>query len=147
MARESQLKRKGPTLLQPQEIETFFIIPALRKELAKKLVKEKHLTQKRVAKLLGVSEAAVSQYLKDKRGDEVDLSTPEIQEALNSAVEIVAEHGIENPLVMIKVIQELTKIVKDLKILCDVHKKYGAVDDDCNVCNENIIKLTIKKME
>lgn len=44
------------------------ILPFIRSELARVLVIEYHLSQRDVAKILGVTEAAVSQYLKGKRG-------------------------------------------------------------------------------
>ncbi len=44
------------------------ILPFVRSELARVLVTEYHLSQKKVAEILGVTEAAVSQYLKGKRG-------------------------------------------------------------------------------
>jgi hypothetical protein len=45
----------------PQEIEVWYIIPAIRKELAKRLVQHHEVAQKDVAELLGVTEAAISQ--------------------------------------------------------------------------------------
>ena len=38
----------------PQEIEVWYIIPALRRELAKQMV-EAGLTQKKIADLMGIS--------------------------------------------------------------------------------------------
>ena len=49
-------------LLLPQEIETFYVIPSLRRQLALCL-KEKGMKQKDIAQLLGIDTAAVSQYL------------------------------------------------------------------------------------
>ena len=54
----------------PQEIEVWHIIPAIRKELVVAL-KEKGNSQKKIADLLNLSEAAVSQYLKLKRAREI----------------------------------------------------------------------------
>ena len=47
----------------PQEIEVWYVIPAIRKQLAKALVGEHKLPQKQVADIMGVSSAAISQYL------------------------------------------------------------------------------------
>jgi predicted transcriptional regulator len=44
------------------------ILPAIRSELAKILIKKHKLTQRKVASLLGITEAAVSRYLAGKRG-------------------------------------------------------------------------------
>ena len=55
--------RKSLKQLMPQEIEVWYIIPAVRRELAKSMVKI-GLKQKQIAVTLGITEAAVSQYLK-----------------------------------------------------------------------------------
>ena len=60
-------------LLQPQEIEVFYILPALRRELAVSL-KSAGKSQKAIAGLLGVTEAAVSQYFSSKRASQVKFS-------------------------------------------------------------------------
>jgi len=51
----------------PQEIEVWYIIPAIRRKLAKILTEEYGLTQEKAANILGVSKAAVCQYLSKKR--------------------------------------------------------------------------------
>lgn len=44
------------------------LLPSIRKEVAKIMVKEFNLSQREVAKKLCITESAVSQYLKEKRG-------------------------------------------------------------------------------
>ena len=51
----------------PQEIEVWYIIPAIRKELARLLTGSYGMTFEKAGELLGVSKAAVSQYLSNKR--------------------------------------------------------------------------------
>ena len=58
----------------PQEIEVRYIIPAIRRELASLLIKEHYKTQKEAAKILGLTEAAISQYQHSKRAKEVVFS-------------------------------------------------------------------------
>ncbi len=57
-----------PKLKLPCEEAIWKILPVIRKEIAKILVREYSLSHKKTAKLLGVSEAAISQYLREKRG-------------------------------------------------------------------------------
>jgi predicted transcriptional regulator len=52
-------------LLLPQEVETFYIIPALRKHIAIAL-KKSGMKQKDVADILQVNSAAISQYSSSK---------------------------------------------------------------------------------
>ncbi len=44
------------------------ILPVIRKELAKNLIKNHKLNQRKVAGMLGITEAAVSRYVSGKRG-------------------------------------------------------------------------------
>lgn len=60
-------------LITPCEHVIWNVLPAVRKELAKILVKKHCLSQRETAKRLGVTEAAISQYLKSKRGSKVIL--------------------------------------------------------------------------
>jgi predicted transcriptional regulator len=65
-------KTCGKTICKNNEL--FFenivwnILPAIRKEFAKKLIKNHELTQRKVANILGITEAAVSRYVSGKRG-------------------------------------------------------------------------------
>ena len=75
-------------LQTPQEITVWYILPAIRRELAKAML-TKNLKQKQVAKLLGITEAAVSQYLRSKRAKQVEFNKDiklKIQEAANNII-------------------------------------------------------------
>lgn len=52
----------------PCEIVVWYVLPTIRRELAKELVDTYGMKQSQVAKIFGVTDAAVSQYLKNKRG-------------------------------------------------------------------------------
>jgi predicted transcriptional regulator len=55
-------------MLLPSEIEAKSLIPAIRSILATKLVEEKHFREEEVAKVLGITQAAVSNYIRGTRG-------------------------------------------------------------------------------
>ncbi|HIH70281.1 transcriptional regulator, partial [Methermicoccus shengliensis] len=52
----------------------FYVLPAIRAQLARVLVKEYGVPQQKVAELMGLTSAAVSQYINSKRGAELALS-------------------------------------------------------------------------
>ncbi|MEF8799209.1 MAG: transcriptional regulator [Candidatus Bipolaricaulota bacterium] len=52
---------------QPCEVALWYILPCIRASLARELTKM-DLTQQKVANILGITQAAVSQYIGDKRG-------------------------------------------------------------------------------
>jgi predicted transcriptional regulator len=51
------------------EESVWYLLPLIRKEFAKSLIKDHGLTQRKAAEKLGITEAAVSQYISKKRGD------------------------------------------------------------------------------
>ncbi len=59
----------------PCEIVVWYVLPMIRRELSRELVQAHGMTQAEVARMFGVTDAAISQYLKKKRG-----SMPEVEE-------------------------------------------------------------------
>lgn len=127
----------------PQEIEVRYILPAIRKELARVFVREKNLSQKQTAKLLDVTDAAISQYLSDKRGNEVVFTEGIISEIRISADRIISDKSKTNLIGEIYRISNLTNV---RQILCDIHRSQSKELENCNVCFEvesSNIKLKI----
>ena len=56
-------------MLLPAEIESKTMIPALRAILAKKLADQHKIREDEISKMLGVTQAAVSNYIRGTRGD------------------------------------------------------------------------------
>jgi len=114
--------------LLPQEIEVWYIIPAVRKEFAKLLTREHGLSYEKAGAALGVSKAAVSQYLSNKRANKICLDGKTKREIGKSAVLIV-----ENSKVSMFEIQRILKFMKDSHCSCDVCKQYNK--DVIKYCN------------
>jgi len=78
----------------PCEVANKYIIPALRSLIAKKLIYEYKFTQTSVAKRLGVTQAAISQYLYSKRGIKIAdkmLSEPELRDKLEEIIKMIVK--------------------------------------------------------
>ena len=56
-------------MLLPAEIESKSLIPALRAILAKKLARSHQIREDEISKMLGVTQAAISNYIRGTRGD------------------------------------------------------------------------------
>ena len=69
----------------PQEIEVWYVIPALRREIAKSMIEHYNMTQKQVSGLMNLTEAAVSQYLSSKRAKEIVFGSAVLNEIKKSA--------------------------------------------------------------
>lgn len=113
-----------------QEVEAFYIIPAVRRELAKHLV-ALGLTQRDVAKKLGVTDAAVSQYLSNKRGTAYEYDA-HIIAAMQTAAKNIRDADSEH--VLRKEMELLCTLLKKEKVICAIHKKNTTVKDGCSSC-------------
>ena len=112
-------------LLQPQEIEVFYIIPSLKRELAK-CMNARGIRQNKIANLLQIEKSAVSQYLSGKRGAEVNFPEEFTDEIYKSA------RLITDKISFIREIQRLVNIARENNTVCEVHKKYSDVPEDCS---------------
>ena len=110
--------------VMPQEIEVWYILPALRRE-SSKIMLEKGLNQREISKHLFLTEAAVSQYMNGKRGKEIEF-TDEIRNDIKESVERILKHGN-----LIAEFQVLCKKIRSSGLLCETHKKHGIVTKEC----------------
>lgn len=111
----------------PQEIEVRYVLPVLRRELAKQMIKL-GLSQKDAAKKLGITEAAVSQYFKKKRGREfVRLPMGEVAKSAKQIMRGKKTASIEE-------INRLCGLIRKNKKLCIIHRKYGKPLKECAIC-------------
>jgi len=112
----------------PQEIEVWYIIPAVRKELAKQLTSKYEMSFEQAGNILGISKAAVSQYLSNKRANKIRLNS-EVKREITKSAKIISE----NSKAALTEIQRILKFMKDKKCSCNVCKKYNKdILDYCN---------------
>ncbi len=104
-----------PKLIFPQEIEVWYILPAIRKKIAIKLI-EKGSSQKKVAELMGVTEAAISQYKSQKRAKE-EIFDKEMEKELEKAVLRIKK----NEDSLSQEIISLNNLAKSRGILCKIY--------------------------
>ena len=126
----------------PQEIEVRYILPAIRRELARIFIKENKLSQKEAAGLLGLTEAAVSQYQHSKRAKEVVFSDNVIKEIKVSAEKILSEKF--NKQRFMAEIYRISNLTTVKHILCDIHRAQSKDLASCNVCfDEGLVAIKI----
>ena len=115
----------------PQEIEVWYIIPSIRKELAK-AYKEAGLSQSEIAKKMGLTPAAVSQYINKKRGKEAILPPIIIKEIKKSAKRTKKSRSRQK---VMDEIQRICRIIRKKGILCKVHRKHSSRSlRNCKIC-------------
>jgi len=115
----------------PQEIEVWYIIPAIRSKLAKEML-NLGLKQKEIAIKLGLRESAVSQYINKKRANDIELDDASLKHIKESAKKII-----EQKTCVTKEIQNICKEIKKNKTLCKIHKKYSDIKNCCGICSDD----------
>ena len=116
---------RSQTLLYAQEIEVYYIIPAIKRALAFAF-KEQGLKQKETAQLLQIEDATVSQYLHNKRGTQVSFPQ-DFKDAVASSA-----RKIKDKISLLRETQHLLKLSRTSGILCKTHKKLSAVPKECH---------------
>ncbi|MCK5560822.1 MAG: helix-turn-helix domain-containing protein [Thermoplasmata archaeon] len=115
----------------PCELIVWYILPAIRSAIAENMVKEHNLKQTEVAKKLGITDAAVSQYLSSKRA-KIVLKDPKIRKQIKESTRRIV-NGDEG-----KVIIEtcrLCDLLKKTKLLPNLYKEYGDGKNPSNLAN------------
>jgi len=156
---KKQTKRR--TWMMPQEVEVWYVLPALRRELAKMMKtktvprvgedgekKEHKITQKEIAMMLGVTEPAITQYLLKKkgrrsRGDQVSIPEKflvELEKSADAMIEQYEKKGADDDMfeTMTREINRMIRVIRDSGTMCDFHRQFSAhVKDKCNACDRD----------
>jgi predicted transcriptional regulator len=111
----------------PQEIEVWYIIPAIRRELAKAMLRM-GLKQKEIAGKLGVTDAAISQYMKSKRASEVKFDS-----RIRKEIEKSAGRLIKGGNAMMET-QRLVRLCRKEGLVCRIGRRLGNSPEGCRAC-------------
>ncbi len=132
-------------MLLPSEIESKSLIPAIRVIIAKKLSTEFYLKEEAIAKMLGVTQAAVSNYVRGTRGD-MELvvklnNVPEVMRMVDDIAKDLAANKVYTPSSMAKFIA-LCNYMRESLIICDVHHTLEKNIDEgvCKTCESNLLR-------
>ncbi len=139
-------QKKRRTWLMPQEVEVWYVLPSIRRELTRMLI-AKEIPQKTIAQMLGVTEPAVTQYKLEKstgrsRGDQVRIPKkylPEIEKSVEIIIKAWEKKAPDDNVYeeMTREVNRLIKVLRDGGVLCEVHRDYcDGVHDDCAACKD-----------
>ena len=123
-------------MILPEELASKSVIPALRALIVKRLVEDHGMTQQQAAKLLGVTQPAVSKYLHQKRGAAIRLGgIREVDEATTDIAKMVCSRKVK-PMDVMSRIEEACDYVRRNRFMCDLHKRLEPEFDvnSCHVC-------------
>jgi uncharacterized protein len=112
----------------PQEVEVWYILPALRKLFAIEL-KKTGLKQNQIAKALNITEAAVSQYLTKKRGEEIKFP-----KQIEKEVSVSVKKILDNKTNFRYEFQRILNIINEAKFICTVCHGHTRAEKACEIC-------------
>ena len=103
----------------PCEVFVWYLIPGIRQELARFLVQDHKMSQVQVAAKLGITEAAVSQYLSGKRGDiKIDK---DIKVEIKKSARRIAEG---DEVTAVRELCRICNLVKDSAFMSELYEKH-----------------------
>ncbi len=76
----------------PCEYIFWNVLPSIRKEICRSLIENNDLNQSQAAEKLGITTAAVCQYLSDKRGC-FNIADSYILSEINKSAKVILKHG------------------------------------------------------
>jgi len=117
----------------PCEVMIWEFLPALRRELVRALLKE-GVSRKEIASMLGITDSAISQYLKKKRGMHFKFSI-DIKQRIQQIARHLKNTPAENR--SVKLIAEICKfclMLKRKRLFCSLCLKQNPeLNKNCNV--------------
>ena len=134
-----------PVMLLPAEIESKTLIPALRAIIAKTLAEKHEIREDVISKMLGVTQAAISNYIRGTRGDpeliKKLLAEKQISEMVDDICDSLASDKAYTPSSLSKFIG-LCNYIKSSLLICDIHHNLESDIDEqvCKECENMLLK-------
>jgi hypothetical protein len=132
-------------LLLPAEIESKTLIPALRAILAKNLAEVHKIREDEISKMLGVTQAAISNYIRGTRGDpkliQKLVADEQVSQMLNELSDRLASDMAYTPSSLAKFIS-LCNYIKSSLLICEIHHNLESNIDEaiCKECENMLLK-------
>ena len=132
-------------LLLPAEIESKTLIPALRAILAKKLAEDHNIREDEISKMLGVTQAAVSNYIRGTRGDPSLiaklLAEKQVATMIDDLSDNLSSDMAYTPSSLSKFIG-LCNYIKSSLLICEIHHNLESNIDEkvCKECENMLLK-------
>ncbi|ODS36981.1 MAG: hypothetical protein A7316_09705 [Candidatus Altiarchaeales archaeon WOR_SM1_86-2] len=130
----------------PCELVVWYLLPAIRSELSKELGKNR-FKQKDIAEKLGITPAAVCQYISEKRGQDFEFSG-----RIKRMIKNLAKRIVDEDLSEFVIMEGMCAICLEARksgLLCEIHREveqdipekcdYWSKVEEC-VCKEPRVK-------
>ena len=132
-------------MLLPAEIESKTLIPALRAILEKNLAEKHNVREDEISKMLGVTQAAISNYIRGTRGDPELIKKLTVEKQVSEMIDEIcvnlASDMAYTPSSLSKFIG-LCNYIKTSLLICDIHHNLESDIDEaiCKECENMLLK-------
>jgi len=123
-------------MLVPCEVAVRCVLPAVRAMIAKELMVKHRLNQVETAKLLGVSQPAISLYFTERRGKAIDLENESDIASLIENLAASLASGNSSLKYIISAFCEICTTIREKGLMCKLHKTLDPTIDieKCGIC-------------
>ena len=129
---------RRPRMLTPCEVAVKCALPSVRAMVAIELMNKHSLNQAQVAKLLGISQPAISLYQKKLRGNSLDMwEDPEITASVTRQAELLA-NGTAQSRSNLVWFCAICKTLRAKGYLCKIHRDLDPAleSETCGFCKD-----------
>jgi predicted transcriptional regulator len=123
----------------PCEIAVKCVLPVVRAMIAKELMTKHQLRQVEAARLLGVSQPAISLYHRNRRGKAIDLENDDdVKTLVTRTADSLANTGLSRA-DLILAYCGICRIIRAKGLLCKLHKVFDPMMEieKCGLCALN----------
>jgi len=119
------------------EVVVTSVLPAIRSIMTRELLNTYELKQQEVADLLGITQPAVSQYIRESRGMKVKLleKHPKIMKMIDDLSRDMIHEKIKPKKLQLRIC-EICKAVRKNRVICHLHEEMYPSIAPCTICSE-----------
>lgn len=123
-------------MLLPCEVAVKSLVPSLRSAIAKELTQEYGLKQNEVANLLGITQTAVSKYIRHIRGTVIKIEDVEEVQPIISEIVVLLANGHMPRDELVGRFCRICEIIRRKRLMCELCKRADPSMNvqECFVC-------------
>jgi predicted transcriptional regulator len=125
-------------LILPCEVAVRSVVPAVKALMARQLVEEYGMNQEQVAKILGISQSAVSKYFGKVRGHVIEVDKVQEARPLVASMVVMLVNGERRRAEFLQLFCETCGTIRKTGVVCQFCKKSDpkVKIEECGFCME-----------
>jgi len=111
-------------LLLPCEVGVQTVLPAIRALTARTIMEKHIMKEKQVAKLLGLSQSAISRYTTKNRGNIIIIENePEVKKLIDQIINLLLYGKPHQTTEILELLCQTCKVIREKGLMCDLCQK------------------------